>query len=74
VKHLCISYIPEENHSLHRRNKTHRNVIDVMVRDITPMNADLKRPYVASFAAVSIATEISIAFFNVKPPSDSNFF
>jgi hypothetical protein len=30
--------------------KTHRNVIDVMVRDITPMNADLKRPYVISAA------------------------
>jgi hypothetical protein len=44
VKHLCISYMPGENHSLDRRNKTHRNVIDVMVRDITPMNADLKRP------------------------------
>jgi hypothetical protein len=40
--------MPGENHSLHRRNKTHRNVIDVMVRDITPMNADLKRPYVIS--------------------------
>jgi hypothetical protein len=40
--------MPGENHSLHRRNKTHRNVIDVMVRNITPMNADLKRPYVIS--------------------------
>jgi hypothetical protein len=48
VKHLCISYMPGENHSLDRRNKTHRNVIDVMVRNITPMNADLKRPYVIS--------------------------
>jgi hypothetical protein len=40
--------MPGENHSLDRRNKTHRNVIDVMVRDITTMNADLKRPYVIS--------------------------
>jgi hypothetical protein len=40
--------MPGENHSLDRRNKTHRNVIDVMVRDIMPMNADLKRPYVIS--------------------------
>jgi hypothetical protein len=31
-----------ESHSLDRGNKTHRNVIDVMVRNITPMNADLK--------------------------------
>jgi hypothetical protein len=36
----------EENHSLDRRNKTQQNVIDVKVRDTTPMNADLKRPYV----------------------------
>jgi hypothetical protein len=40
--------MPGENHSLDRRNKTHRNVIDVMVRNITPMHADLKRPYVIS--------------------------
>ena len=38
----------EENHSLDRRNKAQQNVIDVKVRDTTPMNADLKRPYVIS--------------------------
>ena len=46
--HLCISSMPEENHSLDRRNKAHQHVIDVMVRDTTPMNADLKRSYVIS--------------------------
>jgi hypothetical protein len=40
--------MPEENHSLDRRNKAHQHVIDVVVRDTTPMNADLKRPYVIS--------------------------
>jgi hypothetical protein len=32
------------------------------------------RSLTASFAAVSIAKEIAIALFNVKPASDSNFF
>jgi hypothetical protein len=40
--------MPEENHCVDRRNKAHQNVIDVMVRDTTPMNADLESPYVIS--------------------------